>query len=81
MMKQYVVDAFTDKVFGGNPAAVCILGGWIDEPLMMSITVENNLSETAFAVKEGDKYHLRCGLRRVEKSTCAAMPRWPAPAC
>jgi len=59
MMKQYVVDAFTDKVFGGNPAAVCILGGWIDEPLMMSITVENNLSETAFAVKEGDKYHLR----------------------
>ncbi len=58
-MKQYVVDAFTDKVFGGNPAAVCIMEKWIDEAMMMSITRENNLSETAFAVKEGEKYHLR----------------------
>ena len=58
-MKQYVVDAFTDKIFGGNPAAICILDEWIDESLMMSITIENNLSETAFAVKEDGKYHLR----------------------
>jgi PhzF family phenazine biosynthesis protein len=59
MMRQYVVDAFTDKIFGGNPAAICILDEWIDESLMMSITIENNLSETAFAVKEDEKYHLR----------------------
>jgi len=58
-MKQYVVDAFTDEVFKGNPAAICILDSWLDEDTMMNITTENNLSETAFAVKEGDKYRLR----------------------
>lgn len=58
-MKQYIVDAFTDKVFSGNPAAICILDKWIADELMISITIENNLSETAFAVKEGKKYHLR----------------------
>lgn len=58
-MKQYVVDAFTDRVFGGNPAAVCILDGPMDETLMQNITIENNLSETAFAYKNGDKYNLR----------------------
>ena len=58
-MKQYVVDAFTDKVFAGNPAAVCIMDRWLDESTMQSIAIENNLSETAFAVREGDVYHLR----------------------
>lgn len=58
-MKQYVVDAFTDKVFSGNPAAVCVMDKWLPEELMMSITIENNLSETAFCVKEGANYHLR----------------------
>ena len=58
-MKQYVVDAFTEKVFSGNPAAICVLDSWLDEKTMMSITIENNLSETAFTVKEGDKYKLR----------------------
>ena len=58
-MKQYVVDAFTDKVFSGNPAAVCVMDGWLPEELMMKITIENNLSETAFCVKEGANYHLR----------------------
>nr|WP_087064188.1 PhzF family phenazine biosynthesis protein [Intestinibacillus massiliensis] len=58
-MKQYVVDAFTDKVFHGNPAAICILNEWLPEKLMMGITLENNLSETAFAVQEGEAYHLR----------------------
>lgn len=58
-MKQYVVDAFTDKIFSGNPAAVCILDTWIDETLMLNIAKENNLSETAFSVKEGKKYKLR----------------------
>ena len=58
-MKQYVVDAFTDEVFHGNQAAVCVLENWPDDELMMSITQENNFSETAFTVKEGDKWHLR----------------------
>lgn len=58
-MKQYVVDAFTDKVFAGNPAAICVLDSWLDDELMMKITIENNLSETAFCVKEGKNYHLR----------------------
>jgi len=58
-MKQYVVDAFTDAVFHGNQAAVCVLDQWPDEALMMNITRENNFSETAFTVKEGEKYHLR----------------------
>lgn len=58
-MKQYVVDAFTASVFHGNQAAVCVLDKWPGEELMMSITRENNFSETAFAVKEGEKYHLR----------------------
>ena len=58
-MKQYVVDAFTDSVFHGNQAAVCVLDKWPSEELMMSITQENNFSETAFTVKEDEKYHLR----------------------
>ena len=58
-MKQYIVDAFTDRVFRGNQAAVCILDEWPDDGLMRNIAKENNFSETAFAVKEGDDYHLR----------------------
>ena len=58
-MRQYVVDAFTDQVFHGNQAAVCVMDQWIPEELMQNITRENNFSETAFAVKEGGKYHLR----------------------
>lgn len=58
-MKQYVVDAFTDKLFAGNPAAVCVMGAWPDEQLMMNITIENNFSETAFVVPEQGRWHLR----------------------
>lgn len=58
-MRQYIVDAFTDKIFCGNQAAIIILNEWIEEDLMMNITKENNLSETAFAVKEVEEYHLR----------------------
>ena len=59
VMKQYVVDAFTDKVFAGNPAAICIMEQWLPDETMQKIAVENNLSETAFAVKENGGYHLR----------------------
>ena len=58
-MKQYTVDAFTDKVFAGNPAAVCVMDKWLDDRTMQNIAIENNLSETAFAVREGSVYHLR----------------------
>lgn len=58
-MKQYIVDAFTDKVFAGNPAAVCIMEKWLTDDTMQKIAVENNLSETAFAVKGNKNYHLR----------------------
>jgi len=58
-MKQYVVDAFTDEIFHGNQAAVCVMEQWPSEELMMAVTRENNFSETAFTVKEGEKYHLR----------------------
>ena len=58
-MKQYIVDAFSDRVFHGNPAAICVLDQWLPQEQMMDITRENNLSETAFAVKKQDRYHLR----------------------
>lgn len=58
-MRQYIVDAFADNVFEGNPAAVCVMDRWLDDQLLMSITRENNLPETAFAVPEGDGYRLR----------------------
>ena len=58
-MKQYIVDAFTDKPFAGNPAAVCVMDSWPSEASMMKLAMENNLSETAFIVKEDEGYHLR----------------------
>ena len=48
IIRQYIVDAFTDHVFGGNPAAVCVLDQWLPQEMMMYIAGENNLSETAF---------------------------------
>ncbi|MCH3956060.1 MAG: PhzF family phenazine biosynthesis protein [Olsenella sp.] len=58
-MKQYIVDAFTDNVFGGNQAAVCVLDEWPTDSLMQNIAKENNFSETAFAVREENGYRLR----------------------
>lgn len=58
-MKQYVVDAFTDKIFSGNQAAVCVLEDWLSDELMQNIAKENNFSETAFTVKKGNIYKLR----------------------
>lgn len=58
-MKQYMVDAFTDKVFHGNQAAVCVMDEWLADELMLDIAKENHFSETAFTVKEGERYRLR----------------------
>lgn len=58
-LNQYIVNAFSDVVFKGNPAAVCILDTWLENEILLKITQENNLSETAFVVKADDKYHLK----------------------
>lgn len=52
-MRMFQVDAFTDRLFCGNPAAVLILDGWLSDELMVAIAQENNLAETAFAVPKG----------------------------
>ena len=64
MLKYYVVDAFADNIFEGNPAGVCILDEWIPMEKMEKIAIENNLSETAFAVKVVLGY--KCGHKNVE---------------
>jgi len=66
----YVVDAFTSKLFGGNPAAVCPLNEWLDDALMQRLAAENNLSETAFFVKEGEGFHLRWFTPEYEIDLC-----------
>ncbi|MBP3886825.1 MAG: PhzF family phenazine biosynthesis protein [Cellulosilyticum sp.] len=58
-MKYYIVDAFAENIFEGNPAGVCIMDHWISDEMMQKIAFENNLAETAFAVKEGEHYHIR----------------------
>lgn len=58
-LEQYVVDAFSDQVFHGNPAAVCVLDHWLPDRLMSRIAQENNLSETAFTLRRGEDWELR----------------------
>jgi len=69
-MKYYVVDAFTDQLFRGNPAGVCIMDQWPDSGLMQNIARENNLSETAFLVKRDGYYGLRWFTPEVEVDLC-----------
>lgn len=69
-MKQYIVDAFTDKPFSGNPAAVCVMDSWPSEESMMKLAMENNLSETAFIVKEDTGYRLRWFTPGTEVELC-----------
>ncbi|VEJ36123.1 Uncharacterized isomerase yddE [Aedoeadaptatus ivorii] len=69
-MKQCIVDAFTDRVFAGNPAAVVFLDAPLDDATMLSIAKENNLSETAFVKKEGDGYRLRWFTPKEEIDLC-----------
>jgi PhzF family phenazine biosynthesis protein len=66
----YQVDAFTSEVFSGNPAAVCLLDGWLDDKQLQSIAAENNLSETAFLVRRDDGYDLRWLTPVTEVSLC-----------
>lgn len=69
-MKQYIVDAFTDKPFSGNPAAVCVMDHWPSDESMMKLARENNLSETAFIVKEKQGYRLRWFTPGTEVELC-----------
>ncbi|MBN2425530.1 MAG: PhzF family phenazine biosynthesis protein [Calditrichaceae bacterium] len=66
----YQVDAFTDKVFKGNPAAVCPLKEWLDDQTMQSIGAENNLAETAFFVPVEAGFHIRWFTPTVEVDLC-----------
>ena len=57
--KLYQVDAFAEKLFSGNPAAVCPLDSWISDDLLQKIAMENNLAETAFYVGRDGRYEIR----------------------
>lgn len=66
----FQIDAFTDKVFHGNPAAVCLLSEWLNDELMQAIAVENNLSETAFVIEDQQNFHIRWFTPKGEISLC-----------
>ncbi len=55
----YQIDAFTGRLFGGNPAAICPLEDWLDDATLQAIARENNLSETAFFIDRGEYFDLR----------------------
>ena len=71
-MQLHIINAFTSKPFGGNPAGVCILDKWPADELLQNIAMQNNLSETAFAVKNELKnhYHLRWFTPTIEVELC-----------
>jgi PhzF family phenazine biosynthesis protein len=66
----YQIDAFTSRVFAGNPAAVCPLEEWLPDATMQSIAAENNLSETAYFVRENGGYRIRWFTPGVEVDLC-----------
>ncbi len=68
--KMYQVDAFTNKLFTGNPAAVCILDEFLSDSIMQSIAAENNLAETAFVVPQKDYFDIRWFTPAVEVDLC-----------
>ncbi len=70
MIPIYQCDAFTDRVFGGNPAAVCPLESWLDDDVLAAIALENNLSETAYLVGGAGRYELRWFTPAVEVDLC-----------
>ncbi len=69
-LKMFQVDAFAEKVFEGNPAAVCPLDQWLTDRLLQAIAVENNLSETAFFVRNGAQFDLRWFTPTAEVDLC-----------
>lgn len=72
MMDIYQIDAFTDRLFGGNPAAVAPLERWLPDEVMQLVARENNLAETAFFVPLGapDQFHIRWFTPKTEVQLC-----------
>lgn len=66
----YQVDAFTDRLFGGNPAAVIPLDKWLSDEILQAVAVENNLSETAFFTQDSNGYHIRWFTPACEVDLC-----------
>ena len=69
-LELYQIDAFTDKIFGGNPACVVPLNDWLPDHTLLKIAKENAVSETAFFVDRGDKIHLRWFTPEIEMDLC-----------
>jgi PhzF family phenazine biosynthesis protein len=69
-MKIYQVDAFCREIFSGNPAAVCPLERWPADELLQSIAAENNLAETAYYVRDAERFHIRWFTPTVEVDLC-----------
>jgi PhzF family phenazine biosynthesis protein len=69
-LKIYQIDAFSEKVFGGNPAAVVPLTEWLEDEILQKIALENNLSETAFYVREEKNIVLRWFTPGTEVDLC-----------
>jgi PhzF family phenazine biosynthesis protein len=66
----YQVDAFSSKLFGGNPAAICPLSEWLPDATLQSIAAENNLAETAYYVRKNGGFHIRWFTPGVEVDLC-----------
>lgn len=66
----FYVDAFTDRPFRGNPAAVCLLDSWLDDRQMHKVATENNLSATAFLLARGKEYEIRWFTAQSELKLC-----------
>jgi PhzF family phenazine biosynthesis protein len=66
----YQVDAFTSRLFSGNPAGVCLFTDWLPDPVLQSIAAENNLAETAFVAHRGSHFDLRWFTPTLEVDLC-----------
>jgi PhzF family phenazine biosynthesis protein len=66
----YQVDAFSSRLFGGNPAAVCPLDDWLPDATLQSIAAENNLADTAYFIRKNGKFHLRWFTPATEVDLC-----------
>ena len=69
-LELYQIDAFTDKIFEGNPACVVPLNNWLSDDILLKITKENAVAETAFFVDKGEKIHLRWFTPEIEMDLC-----------
>ena len=69
-LNYYQVDAFTDAIFGGNPACVVPLDEWLPDELLLKIAKENAVPETAFFIPSGDAFELRWFTPEIEMDLC-----------